>query len=131
MSAVLTGTKVNRYNKYQTNQLHAHTHTCTRNSWWLVLRWVTTNECHQRLRIAYMSNIWRVIEVIITIAFTEYIHAQTNTDTDRHTVTHTHTQTHTLIHPTLIIAFFIIFSYFIHSQIHEQYAVKCAINNNR
>jgi len=44
MSAVLIGNnyhvnKMDRYNKYQTKQLHAHTYTCTHNSWWLVLGW--------------------------------------------------------------------------------------------
>jgi len=39
------------YNKYQTKQLHAHTYTCTHNSWWLVLGWVTTKEYHPRLCI--------------------------------------------------------------------------------
>jgi len=51
MSVVLTGNnylvkKIDRCNKYQTKQLHAHTYTCTHNSWWLVLGWVTTKEYH-------------------------------------------------------------------------------------
>jgi len=37
---------MDRYNKYQTKQLNAHTYTCIRNSWWLVLGWVTTKEYH-------------------------------------------------------------------------------------
>ena len=62
MSAVITGKKLDRYNKYQTKQC---THTlinCTHNIWWLVLGWVTTKEDHPRLRIAYTSYIWRVIK---------------------------------------------------------------------
>jgi len=42
--------KMDRNNKYQTKQLHAHTYTCTHNSWWLVLGWVTTKEYHPHLR---------------------------------------------------------------------------------
>ena len=40
-----------RYNKSQTKQLQAHTHThCMHNRWWLVLGWVTTKEDHLCLR---------------------------------------------------------------------------------
>jgi len=38
---------MDRYNKYQTKQLHAHTYTCTHDSWWLVLGWVTTKEYYR------------------------------------------------------------------------------------
>jgi len=42
---------MDRYNKYQTKQLHAHT-ACKHNSWWwLVLDRVTTKEYHPRLCI--------------------------------------------------------------------------------
>jgi len=46
---------MDRYNKYQTKQLHAHTYTCTHNSWWLVLGWVNTKEYHPRLCIDYVD----------------------------------------------------------------------------
>jgi len=43
--------KMVRYNKYQSKQLHAHTYTCTHNSWWIVLVWVTTKEFHPLPRL--------------------------------------------------------------------------------
>jgi len=46
---------MDRYNKYQTKQLHAHKYTCTHNSWWLVLGWVTFKEYHPRLCIDYVD----------------------------------------------------------------------------
>jgi len=46
---------MDRYNKYQTKQLHAHTYTCTHNSWWLVLGCVTTKEYHPRRCIDYFD----------------------------------------------------------------------------
>jgi len=45
---------MDRCNKYQTKQLHAHTYTFTHNSWWL-LGWVTTKEYHPRLCIDYFD----------------------------------------------------------------------------
>jgi len=42
---------MDRYNKYQTKQLHAHAYICTHNSWWLVLGWVTTKEYHPLPRL--------------------------------------------------------------------------------
>jgi len=50
---------MDRYNKYQSKQLHAHTYTCTHNSWWLVLGWVTPKEYHPRLCIDYVDFIAR------------------------------------------------------------------------
>jgi len=38
-------------------QLHGHTYTCTHNSGWLVLGWVTTKEYHPRLCIDYVENV--------------------------------------------------------------------------
>jgi len=48
---------MDRYNKYQTMQLHAHTYTCTytHNNWWLVLGWASTKEDHPRLCINYVD----------------------------------------------------------------------------
>jgi len=46
---------MDRYNKYQTKQLHAHTNTYTHNSWWLVLGWVTTKEYYLRHCIDYVD----------------------------------------------------------------------------
>jgi len=46
---------MDRYNKYQTKQLHTHTYTCTHNSWWLELSWVTTKEYHPPLCINYVD----------------------------------------------------------------------------
>jgi len=46
---------MDHYKKYQTKQLHAHTYTCTHNSWWLVLGWVTIKEYHPRLCIDYVD----------------------------------------------------------------------------
>jgi len=40
---------------------HAHTH--THNSWWLVIDLVTIKEYHPRLRIVYVSDIWRVVDL--------------------------------------------------------------------
>ena len=48
-----------------TRQSSTRTHTlphCTHNRWWLVLGSVTTKENHPRLRIAYISYVWRVIK---------------------------------------------------------------------
>jgi len=42
---------MDRYNKYQTKQLQAHTYTCTHNSWSLVLDWVTTKKYHPLPRL--------------------------------------------------------------------------------
>jgi len=44
-----------RYTKYQTKQLHAHTYTCTHNSGWLALGWVTNKEYHPSLCIDYVD----------------------------------------------------------------------------
>jgi len=46
---------MDRYNKYQTKQLHARPNTCTYTSWWLVLGWMTTKEYHPRLCIDYVD----------------------------------------------------------------------------
>jgi len=45
---------MDRYNKYQTKQLHAHNRTTS-----LVLGWVTTKECHSRLCIDYVDFVAR------------------------------------------------------------------------
>jgi len=45
---------MDRYNKYQTKQFHAHTYTCTHN-WWLVLGYVTTKEYHPHLCVNYVD----------------------------------------------------------------------------
>jgi len=47
---------MNRYNKYQTKQLHEHTYTCTHNSWWLVLGWMTIKEYHPLPRLEYQTS---------------------------------------------------------------------------
>jgi len=46
---------MDRYNKYHTKQLYAHTYTCSHNGWWPVLGWVTTKEYHRRLCIDYVD----------------------------------------------------------------------------
>jgi len=62
---------MDHYNAYQTKQLHAYTNTCTRNSWRLVLGWVTTEEYHTRLCIDYVD----FMACYNAITFT-YIHLQ-------------------------------------------------------
>ena len=69
MSTVITGKKITSLPRWtaiiNTRQSSARTHTlphCTHNRWWLVLDWVTTKKDHPRLRIAYISYIWRVIK---------------------------------------------------------------------
>jgi len=52
---------MDRYNNYQTKQLHAHTYTCTHNSWWLVLGWVTTKEYHPLRRLDRQTSTYGVL----------------------------------------------------------------------
>jgi len=52
---------MDRYNKYQTKQLHAHTYPCTRKSWRLVLGWVTTKEYHPLPRLDRQMSTYGVL----------------------------------------------------------------------
>ena len=54
--------KMDHYNKYYTNTCaHAHTSTRHRQQMAASIGWVTTTEYHLRIRIAYTSHIWRII----------------------------------------------------------------------
>jgi len=50
---------MDRYNNYQTKQLHERTHTYTHNNRWLVFGWVTTKEYHPHLCIDYVDSMAR------------------------------------------------------------------------